>query len=62
MSWYVPSLVICIFGVFGKFVVVQVGHPGTTLQLGPQGVGSEESSVTFGPFGGVPVAVAKLFT
>ena len=40
---------------------MQVGQLGTDVQV-TQGVGSDEISVTGGPAGGVPVAVAKLFT
>ena len=42
-------------------VIVQVGQSTTGSQVA-QGVGSDEESVTEGPEGGVPVAIAKLFT
>ena len=48
------------FVVLGSGVIVQSGVP-QGVQV-TQGVGSEEVSVTFGPTGGVPVAVAKFST
>ena len=46
-------------GFCGTGVMVQSGHCGFGGQV-VHGVGSLDSSVTFGPLGGVPVAIAKL--
>ncbi len=54
-------MVTLIEGVCGIWVMVQVKQVGIVGQV-VQGVGSLEVSVTGGPDGGVPVAVARLYT